>query len=278
MAAHYGTAVVPTRVRRPRDKAKVEVAVQVVQRWVLARLRHRRLSSLAELNGAIRDLIEELNARPMRHLGTSRRALFEGLERPALLPLPAEPYVYAEWRRCRAGLDYHVEVHGHFYSVPYRLVRETLDARITDQTVEVFHHGVRVASHLRSPLRHRHTTVVEHMPSAHRRHAEWTPTRLLREAAAIGPATAGLIERILTAKPHPEQGFRACLGILRLVRAWGAERVEAACRRGLDIGARPYGSITSILRHGLDRARRPEPVPDEPPLRHGNIRGSRYYH
>ena len=278
MAAHYGTAVVPTRVRRPRDKAKVEVAVQVVQRWVLARLRHRRFFSLAELNGAIRDLIEELNARPMRHLGTSRRALFEGLERPALLPLPAEPYVYAEWRRCRAGLDYHVEVHGHFYSVPYRLVRETLDARITDQTVEVFHHGVRVASHLRSPLRHRHTTVVEHMPSAHRRHAEWTPTRLLREAAAIGPATAGLIERILTAKPHPEQGFRACLGILRLVRAWGAERVEAACRRGLDIGARSYGSITSILRHGLDRARRPEPVPDEPPLRHGNIRGSRYYH
>ena len=278
MAAHYGTAVVPTRVRRPRDKAKVEVAVQVVRRWVLARLRHRRFFSLAELNGAIRDLIEELNARPMRHLGTSRRALFEGLERPALLPLPAEPYVYAEWRRCRAGLDYHVEVHGHFYSVPYRLVRETLDARITDQTVEVFHHGVRVASHLRSPLRHRHTTVVEHMPSAHRRHAEWTPTRLLREAAAIGPATAGLIERILTAKPHPEQGFRACLGILRLVRAWGAERVEAACRRGLDIGARSYGSITSILRHGLDRARRPEPVPDEPPLRHGNIRGSRYYH
>ena len=278
MAAHYGTAVVPARVRKPRDKAKVEVAVQVVQRWILARLRHRRFFSLAELNGAIRELVDELNARPMRHLGTSRRALFEAVERAALLPPPAEPFEYAEWRRCRAGLDYHVEVHGHFYSVPYRLVREVVEARVTDRTVELFHRGVRVASHLRSPLRRRHTTVAGHMPSAHRRYAEWTPTRLLREAEAIGPATAALAERILTAKPHPEQGFRACLGILRLVRAWGAERVEAACRRGLDIGARSYGSVLSILRNNLDRASPPEPVPDEPPVRHENIRGGRYYH
>ena len=278
MASHYGTAVLPTRVRRPRDKAKVEVAVQVVQRWVLARLRHRRFFSLAELNGAIRELVTDLNDRPMRHLGTSRRALFEALERPALLPLPAEPYVYAEWRRCRAGLDYHVEVHGHFYSVPYRLMRETIEARITDQSIELFHGGVRVAAHLRNPRQHRHTTIPEHMPSAHRRYAEWTPTRLLREAAAIGPATIALVERILTSKPHPEQGFRACLGILRLVRGYGPERLEAACQRGMDIGARSYGSVQSILRNGLDRAYRPEPVPDELPLEHGNIRGSRYYH
>ena len=222
MASHYGTAILPTRVRRPRDKAKVEVAVQVVQRWVLARLRHRRFFSLAELNGAIRELVADLNDRPMRHLGTTRRALFEALDRPALLPLPAEPYVYAEWRRCRAGLDYHVEVHGHFYSVPYRLMRETIEARITDQSVELFHGGVRVAAHLRNPRQHRHTTVPEHMPSAHRRHADWTPTRLLREAAAIGPATIALVERILTTKPHPEQGFRACLGILRLARGRAA--------------------------------------------------------
>jgi len=278
MAAHYGTAVLPARVRKPRDKAKVEVAVQVVQRWILARLRHRRFHSLAELNGAIRELAEDLNARPMRHLGTSRRALFERLERDALLPLPAEAYAYAEWRRCRAGLDYHVEVHGHFYSVPYRLMREVIEARITDQTVELFHRGQRVASHVRSPRPHRHTTIPEHMPSAHRRHAEWTPTRLLREAEAIGPATTALVERILIAKPHPEQGFRACLGILRLVRGYGAERVEAACQRGLDIGARSYGSITSILRNGLDRAYRPEPVPDAPPVQHENIRGGGYYH
>ena len=278
MASHYRTAILPTRVRRPRDKAKVEVAVQVVQRWVLARLRHRRFFSLTELNVAIRELIAELNDRPMRHLGTSRRALFEALEQPALLPLPAEPYVYAEWRRCRAGLDYHVEVHGHFYSVPYRLMRETIEARITDQTVELFHAGVRVAAHQRNPRQHRHTTIPEHMPSAHRRYADWTPTRLLREAAAIGPATVGLVERILTAKPHPEQGFRACLGILRLVRGYGPERLEAACQRGLDIGARSYGSVQSILRNGLDRAYRPQSVPDELPVQHGNIRGSRYYH
>jgi transposase len=278
LAAHYGTAVVPTRVRKPRDKAKVEVAVQVVQRWVLARLRHRRFFSLAELNAAIRDLIADLNARPMRHLGTSRRALFEAIERAALLPLPGEPYVYAEWRRCRAGIDYHVEVHGHWYSVPSRLVREVIEARITEQTVELFHRGTRVASHLRSPQRGRHTTTPEHMPSAHRRYADWTPARLMREAAAIGPSTAALVERILHAKPHPEQGFRACLGILRLVRAWGAERVEAACQRGMDIGARSYSSIVSILRNNLDRAYRPQPVPDEPPVQHSNIRGGRYYH
>jgi transposase len=278
MASHYGTAVLPARVRRPRDKAKVEVAVQVVQRWILARLRHQRFFSLAELNAAIFALMIDLNDRPMRHLGTSRRALFETLERPALLALPALPYVYAEWRRCRAGLDYHVEVQGHYYSVPYRLMREIIEARITDQTVELFHRGNRVASHLRSPRAHRHTTTAEHMPSAHRRYAEWTPTRLLREAAAIGPATIALVERIMAAKPHPEQGFRTCLGILRLVRGYGPERLEAACQRGLDIGASSYRSVQSILRHGLDRAFRPEPIPDEPPAPHGNIRGRGYYH
>jgi len=278
MASHYGTAVLPARVRRPRDKAKVEVAVQVVQRWVLARLRNQRFFSLAELNGAIRALIADINNRPMRHLGTSRRALFETLERDALLELPSEPYAYAEWRRCRAGLDYHVEVHGHYYSVPYRLMRETIEARITDQTIELFHQGTRVASHLRSPRQHRHTTIPNHMPSAHRRYAEWTPARLLREAAAIGPATIALVECIMASKPHPEQGFRACLGILRLVRLYGPERLDAACQRGLDIGARTYGSVQSILHNGLDRAFRPEPVADEVPPTHANIRGSRYYH
>ena len=278
MATHYGTAIVPTRVRKPRDKAKVEVAVQLVQRWVLARLRHRRFFSLAELNSAIGELIEALNTRPMRHLGASRRALFEASERGALLSLPTEPYVYAEWRRCRAGIDYHVEVYGHWYSVPSRLMRETIEARITEQTVELFHRGTRVASHLRSPLRGRHTTIAEHMPSSHRRYADWTPARLMREATVIGPSTAALVEQILHAKPHPEQGFRACLGILRLVRSWGGERVEAACQRGIDIGARSYSSIASILRNNLDRAHRPQSVPDEPPVQHSNIRGGRYYH
>lgn len=278
MATHYGTAILPARVRKPRDKAKVEVAVQVVQRWVLARLRHQRFFSLGELNSAIRALIADLNNRPMRHLGTSRRALFEAIEAGALLYMPAEPYAYAEWRRCRAGLDYHVEVYGHFYSVPHRLMREVIEARITDQTIELFHQTNRVACHVRNPRQHRHTTIAEHMPSAHRRHMEWTPTRLLREAEAIGPSTIALVERILAAKPHPEQGFRACLGILRLVRGYGPERLEAACQRGMDIGAQTYGSVQSILRNGLDRAYRPKPVPDEPPIQHENVRGSDYYH
>jgi transposase len=278
MAAHYGTAIVPTRVRKPRDKAKVEVAVQVVERWVLARLRHRRFFSLGELNTAIRALIEELNTRTMRRIGCSRHALFEAIERTTLLSLPSEPFEYAEWKRCRPGLDYHVEVHRHWYSVPYRLIREIVEARVTDRTVEIFHHGVRVAVHVRSPLPHRHTTLSDHMPSAHRRYADWTPARLRREAAQIGPATAALVELILKAKPHPEQGFRASLGILRLVRVYGAERVEAACQRGIDIGARTYSSIVSILRNNLDRAYRPQPVPDAPSVQHGNIRGGRYYH
>jgi transposase len=170
MARHFGTAIMPTRVRKPRDKAKVEVAVQVVERWILARLRHRRFFSLVELNGAIRALLTELNGRPMRHLGVSRRQLFEQVEQPALLPLPPAPYEYAEWRRCRAGLDYHVEVDRHFYSVPHHLIRRPLEARFTATTVEVFHVGKRVASHVRSPLRSRHTTVPEHMPSSHRRY------------------------------------------------------------------------------------------------------------
>jgi transposase len=278
LATHYGAAVLPARVRRPRDKAKVEVAVQVVQRWILARLRHRRVFSLAELNGAIRGLVADLNARPMRHLGISRQALFDRLERPALLELPAEPYVYAAWQRCRAGLDYHVEVLGHFYSVPYRLAREVIEARITEPVIELFHRGSRVASHLRSSRSQGQTTTPEHMPSAHRRHAEWTPTRLMQEAVAIGPATVALVETVLTAKPHPEQGFRACLGILRLVRSYGAARVEAACQRGLEIGAASHGSVLSILRNSLDRTPRSEPMPDEPPVLHGNIRGGGYYH
>ena len=274
MATHCGTAILPARVRRPRGKAKVEVAVQVVRRWVLARLRHRRFHTLAELNGAIRELTADLNDRPMRHLGTTRRARFETIERKARLPVPADPYAHAEWRRCRAGLDHHVEVPGHSHSVPCRLTRAVIEARITDQTIELFHHGDRIACHLRNPRQRRRTTIADHLPSAHRRHAKWAPTRLLREAEATGPSTIALVERILATKPHPEQGFRACPGVPRLVRGHGPERLEAACQRGMDIGARTYGSVQSIPRNGLDRACRPEPAPDELPVSRENIRGS----
>ena len=278
LATHYRTAILPTRVRKPRDKAKVEVAVLVVERWILARLRNRRFFSLAELNQAIAELVADLNARPMRRLGVSRRDLFLELDRPALKELPAEPYQYAEWRVRRVGLDYHVDIDGHYYSVPHRLIREQLDARITERTIELFCKGERVAVHMRGIGRGRHTTIPEHMPSAHRRYAEWTIERIGIDAAAIGPSTAKLTALILESRPHPEQGYRACIGILRLARHYGAERLEAACNHGLEIGARSYSSIQSILKHGLDH-RPPRPAAQrELLLDHPNIRGPRYYH
>lgn len=279
LATHYGTAILPARVRRPRDKAKVEVAVLVVERWILARLRHRRFFSLAELNEAMALLVTDLNARPMRRLGVSRRDLFLELDHPALKPLPAQAYEYAEWRLRRVSLDYHVDIDGHYYSVPYRLIRDQVEARLTTRTVEIFHKGERVAVHLRGTGRGRHTTVPEHMPSAHRRHAEWTIERIGRTAARIGPSTAKLLSIILESRPHPEQGYRVCLGILRLARQYGEPRLEAACDRGLDIGARSYGSIQSILKNGLDRQPRPPSRQGELVLPdHPNIRGPRYYH
>jgi transposase len=204
--------------------------------------------------------------------------LFEELDRPALAPLPDAPYQSAEWKKCRVAPDYHVEIAGHYYSVPSRLIHQQVEARITDTTVEILHKGSRVASHVRSLVKNRHTTIEEHMPSAHRRYAAWTPARLMHEAARIGPSTIALIEAIMKAKPHPEQGFRSCLGILRLATTYGAQRLEAACRRGNDIGARSYGSIASILKHGLDRAPAQESAPQGAPIQHANIRGRGYYH
>lgn len=278
MAAHYDSAVLPTRPRRPRDKAKVEACVLIVERWLLGRLRHRIFHSLAELNAAIAEMLVDLNDhRVLRRVGQTRRQLFEAIDRPALRPLPVEPYVFAEWRLRRAGLDYHVEIERHYYSVPYRFAREQVEARITARTIELFHKGERIAAHLRGSGNGRHTTITEHMPSSHRRFADWTIERIARDAAAIGACTALLCEKILTDRPHPEQGFRACLGIVRLVRGFGRERVEAACSRALDIGARTYGSVRSILDNGLDQTHAAAAAPDQP-IAHPNIRGSRYYH
>jgi transposase len=277
MAAHYDTAVVPARPKKPRDKAKVEVAVQVAQRWIVARLRNRRFFSLAELNAAIRALVDRLNDRVTRHLGASRRQLFEDLERPALKPLPAEAYVYAQWQERTVGLDYHVEVDQHHYSAPHQLLRRKVWARATQTTVEIFHDGQRVAAHLRSPPDRRHTTLRDHMPASHRRYADWTPEKIRCEAAAIGPGAEALVEAILRERTHPEQGFRSCLGILRLARSHGRERTEAACERALEIGARSYTSVNSILKTRRDR-RRPEPAADGPAISHPNIRGAGYFH
>src|SRR5271169_88761 len=277
MAAHYGTGVVPARPRKPRDKAKVEVAVQVATRWIIAKLRNRRFFSLDEINAAIRELVAQLNDRVTRHLGRSRRSLFDELERPALKKLPVEPYLYAEWKQCRVGLDYHVEVERHYYSVPHALLRETVWVRIAARTIEVFHHGKRVAAHMRSSSNRRHTTVREHMPSSHRRYADWTPERIRRQAGEIGRNTAALIEIIMRERSHPEQGFRASVGIIRLVKSYGRDRLEAACGRALEIGARSFTSVNSILKNNLE-AKRPAPAADGPPIAHSNIRGSRYFH
>ena len=278
LADHYGCVVLPTRIVKPRDKAKVEVAVQIVERFVLAKLRHQRFFSLAELNVAIRGCVAVINAKVMRGFGQSRNDLLETLDRPALSALPETAYSYAEWKRARVAPDYHIEIGGHYYSVPSKLIREVVDARITGATVEIFHKSQRIACHVFSAVKHRHTTISDHMPSAHRRYAAWTPAKMMAEAAGIGPATVALFEAIMKAKPHPEQGFRSCLGIIGLGKSYGIARLEAAARRGNSIGAVSYGSIASILKHGLDKAFASEPAPDAPPIRHGNIRGSGYFH
>ena len=277
LAHHYGVAVIPARAAKPRDKAKVEVGVQVVERWIVARLRHHTFFALAEVNAAIGTLLPTLNARPFKKLPGSRQSLFATLDRPALKPLPAQPYEYAEWKRARVNIDYHVEVDGHYYSVPYALVKQQLEVRVSAQVVELFHKGTRVASHLRSRLKGRHSTGATHMPTAHRHYAEWTPQRLVRWAASSGAATAQVVETILASRPHPQQGFRSCLGIMRLGKSYGPERLDAACRRALTIGACSYKSIESILKNGLDRT----PLPATPPAptapSHANIRGPEYY-
>jgi transposase len=277
-AAHYGTAILPARPARPRDKAKIEAGVLVVERWILARLRHETFFSLAALNARIAELLTDLNIRPMRVYGASRRQLFERLDQPALRPLPSEPFVYGEWAGARVNVDDHVEVQRHYYSVPYALVHEKTDVRVSAATVEIFHRGQRVAAHPRDTTPGRHTTNPAHMPKAHQHHLEWTPSRLIEWAATIGPRTAALVEAILADRPHPEQGYRSCLGLLRLSRRDGPARLEAACARAFAVGARSYRHVDSILKHGLDRLPPLEPV--EPltlaPV-HEHVRGRAYY-
>ena len=278
MANHYGTVVIPTRVRRPKDKAKVEVGVQIVERWILARLRDRQFFSLPQLNRAIADLLPALNSKPFQKLPGSRKSMFESIDRPALKPLPAQAYQYAEWKKATVNVDYHIEVARHYYSVPHTLIKKRIDVRITDTTVECFYKGKRVASHIRSHHKARHSTIKEHMPKSHQKWAQWTPQRFIRWAAKIGPHTARMIERILNSRPHPQQGFRSCLGILRLAKDFGDARLEAACRRALAIGGTSYRSVESILKHNLDQKPLPEHPDNDKSVQHGNIRGARYYH
>jgi transposase len=278
MAAHYGIAVIPARAYKPRDKAKAENGVLVAERWIIARLRDRKFYSIGEANAAIRACVAEINARPFQKMDGSRQSLFEQLERPALRPLPPGRYEFATWRQARVNIDYHIEADRHWYSVPYQLARQQVDVRLSAATVEIFHHSRRVASHARSFQRHRHTTDPAHMPESHRQHAEWTPSRITGWAARAGPATARLVEKILASRPHPEQGYRAALGIIRLASRYGDARAEAACARALALRSYSYRSVESILKHSLDR----QPLPGTGPAipahpAHENVRGPGYY-
>lgn len=277
MAQHYGVAVLPARPRKPRDKSKVENAVLLAERWIIAALRHRRFHSLAELNEAIAPLLEKLNQRPFRKREGSRASLFAVLDRPVLQPLPAERYVLAHWKTVRASIDYHVEVEQHYYSVPYQLAGQKLEAHYTAATVEILHRGKRVASHARSHATYRHTTVTEHMPKSHQAHLEWSPSRLIHWAEGIGAATAELVRTILERKPHPEMGYRACLGILSLEKIYGKQRLEAASERAVQLQAFSYQSLKSILKRSLDRQRVFDPESVAPSPRHENLRGPLYY-
>ena len=276
LAEHYGTAVLPARVRRPRDKAKAETGVQGVERWILARLRHRRFFSLAGLNHALRELLAQYNRRPFQKLEGCRESLFLSLDRPALKPLPIRPYEYQQWKKARVSIDYHVEVDRHYYSVPYQLLGAQVEVCLSAHTVEILHKGKRVASHLRSFQRGGHTTLLEHMPRHHREYVQWSPQRLIRWAQQIGPATGQVVAQILASRPHPVQGYRAGLGVLRLGKQHGPQRLEAACARALALNALSYKSVKSILTHGLES----QPLPTttaQPPIQHAHIRGAHYY-
>ena len=278
MAEHFGTAIIPTRPRKPRDKAKVENGVLVAERWILARLRNERFYSLAEANAQIAGRVAWINDRPFKKMPGSRRQLFETLERPAMRPLPPTRYGFATWRLGRkVNIDYHVEdsAYRHYYSVPHQLVGERVDLRLTASTVEVFCRHRRVASHLRA-YKPGFSTDPAHMPESHRRHAQWTPSRIVAWAKKTGEATAALCEAILASRPHPEQGYRACLGIIRLADRYGTDRLEAACERALGAGALSYRSVESILRHGLDSQPLSAP-PARQHRRHPNLRGPSYY-
>src|SRR5215831_4088081 len=279
MLTYYSTAALPARPKKPRDKAKVEFGVQLVERWILARLRKMTFFSLSDLNQSIRELLRRLNEKPFRKLPGSRRSQYESLDLPALLPLPGSAYEFAEWDHGRAHIDYHVEVYGHYYSVPHALRGLQLDARITATTVEFFHHNQRVASHTRSDRLGGHTTIPEHMPSHHRAHSEWSPGRFLNWAVEIGPHTRDFVRLLIESRKHPELSYRSCLGLLSLAKRYNPQRLEAACQRALALGTLRQGSVRSILEHGLDSQPLPETQPEAAatPLVHENVRGAAYY-
>ena len=278
-AEHYGATIIPARPRKPQDKGKVEVAVQIIERWILAPLRDEVFFSLYALNKRIWELLKVVNDREMRDYKQSRQDRFDQIDRPALQLLPAKRFEHADWKKAKVNIDYHVELGRHYYSVPHAFAREAVELRYTATTVEVFCRGQRIALHRRIQQAGSFSTVPEHMPKSHRDHLEWSPTRLIHWGQSVGPNTEALIKAILEDRPHPEQGYRSCLGILRLDRKYGKERLESACERAVRFSARSYRNVESILKNGLDR----EPLPDQEPkqvklpITHDNVRGGDYY-
>jgi transposase len=278
LACHYGTAIVPARPYKPKDKAKVENAVLVVERWILARLRHQTFVGLSELNAVISELLQQLNHRPFKKLPGTRASQFEAIDKPALKPLPEQSYELAQFSKARVHVDYHIEVDRHYYSVPYTLIKQAVDVRLTLHTVECFHEGVRVASHIRSFVKGKHTTLAEHMPLSHKAYSEWSPGRFLNWALDIGPNTRDVIQRLLNQGAHPEQSYRSCFGILSLTKRYGKVRLEAASYRALAIGSPRRHSIESILKKGLEhQPLKPNETNTSPVVKHENIRGAGHY-
>ncbi len=275
-ARHYGTSVLPARPYSPQDKAKVESAVQVVERWIMARLRHQQFATVQDVNEAMAPLLERLNARPFQKLPGSRASTFAELDAPALLPLPLQPYEIATFKTVRAHIDYHVELEGHRYSVPHPMVGQVLEARITSGTVEVLHRGQRIASHVRNSRRGGFSTIAEHMPAAHRAHMEWTPQRLIHWGQNIGTATAAVVMHLLEQQKHPEHGYRACLGLLSLAKRYGKPRLETACELALQLGACQYRHVRDILANNRDRTRQAAQNDWVSPT-HAHVRGPAYY-
>lgn len=276
LARHYNTTVIPARPGKPKDKAKAESCVLIAERWILAALRNHRFFSLAELNRAITDKLVEFNQRPLQKMKVSRRHLFETVDRPALAALPAYPYEYAQWKKVTVNIDYHVEVGQHYYSVPHQLRGKKLDASMTATTIGIFHKNRRVASHPKSHRKYGHTTVAEHMPKSHQKYLEWTPSRIIGWAGKTGPYTQQLVTQIMQRRSHPEQGFRSCLGVMRLGKRYTPERLEKACERAVEIGAYTFKNVESILKNGLDKQPL-TPVKNRRAAVHPNIRGPRYY-
>ena len=283
LANHYGTCVIPARVARPQDKAKAEAGVLIVERWILAALRKRTFFSLPEVNRAIFALLKVLNHRPFKKLPGNRYTHFIELDKPALRPLPTIRYEYAQWRSATVNIDYHVafhirDRHYHYYSVPYRLVRHPVTLRVTRKTVEIYFKGQRVAAHRRSDEPGKYTTLTEHMPESHKRHLQWTPSRILNWSRSTGPSCAKVAKTIMDNRPHPEQGFRSCLGIIRLAERYGKQRVEAACKRAITLNLASYKSIKNMLEANLDKSPLTEDETNVlPSNQNSHIRGSNYY-